>query len=144
MYKLLAILKNEELSKQLPLSFYQNQNPSISSCDWIFSSNHTTIDHFTTLRVNMTIFSIRGKGLKFDSSDDVANYVAELNAMLDVEEVHLSGNTFGVEASRALATALANKTKLRVSWQFLCISSYSPFFFHLRADYPSSNILFRS
>jgi Ran GTPase-activating protein 1 len=67
----------------------------------------------------MTVFSIAGKGLKFDTIADVAPYVKDLEALNDVTEVHLSGNTFGVEASKAIAKALRDKKELKVSTPFI-------------------------
>lgn len=53
------------------------------------------------------IYSLRNKGLKFDSESDIAPYVAELEALENVECVDISGNTISPAASKALADALA-------------------------------------
>lgn len=60
----------------------------------------------------MTVFSVEGKGLKFNSEEDIRPFLADLKD--DVVEINLSGNTFGVDASIALANALRNKSKLEV------------------------------
>ncbi|KAI9178887.1 Ran GAP Rna1 [Blastocladiella emersonii ATCC 22665] len=61
-----------------------------------------------------TTFDISGKGLKFDTASDVAPYAAQLAAQADVEVINLSGNTFGVDAAKALSAAMAGKQKLRI------------------------------
>lgn len=58
------------------------------------------------------VFSIAGKGLKFDSAEDIQQYVDELKALKNVKEVNLMGNTYGVEACKALAKALENQQEL--------------------------------
>ncbi|KAJ3416295.1 hypothetical protein HDV05_002235 [Chytridiales sp. JEL 0842] len=62
-----------------------------------------------------TRFSIEGKTLKLNTAADVATYVAEIERIENLEEIKLSGNTLGVEASKALAAALAKKTTLKVA-----------------------------
>lgn len=63
---------------------------------------------------NNTVFSIEGKGLKLDTSDDVKEFVDTIMQMDDLTTVCLSGNTLGVEASQALASALKTRTSLKV------------------------------
>lgn len=58
------------------------------------------------------VFSLEGKGLKFNSAADIEPYLKDLTE--DVEEIRLSGNTLGVEASIALSKLLRGKTKLQV------------------------------
>lgn len=60
------------------------------------------------------VFSIEGKSLKLNTAQDVAVYVQELASCTDLTEIRLSGNTIGVEAARALAGALKDKSQLRV------------------------------
>lgn len=60
----------------------------------------------------MTEFSIAGKGLKFDSAEDIQKYVDELKALKNVTSINLMGNTYGVEASKALAEGLKNQAEL--------------------------------
>lgn len=59
------------------------------------------------------VFSLKGKGLKFDTAADLEPHITELRSN-DVEEVQLLGNTFGVEASKLLGEVLATKKNLRV------------------------------
>lgn len=63
---------------------------------------------------NNTVFSIVGKGLKLNTAEDVQEFVETIQQMSELEVIHLSGNTLGVEASQALAEALKNKTHLKV------------------------------
>jgi Ran GTPase-activating protein 1 len=58
-------------------------------------------------------FSLRGKGLKLDSEEDIAPYIKELNAVENLQEIDLSGNTLGVEASKSLAEAIKTKKELK-------------------------------
>ena len=51
-------------------------------------------------------YSLAGKQLKFNSSADIAKYVAEIEAVKGLVKLDLSGNTLGVEASETLAKAL--------------------------------------
>lgn len=53
-----------------------------------------------------------GKSLKLDSAADVQEYCKELLAAKP-NEIHLSGNTFGVEALAAISKCLGDE--LRVS-----------------------------
>ncbi|KZS95847.1 Ran GTPase activator [Sistotremastrum niveocremeum HHB9708] len=62
-----------------------------------------------------TIFSIQGKGLKLDTRADVETHLKDLYAMPDVEEVHMGGNTLGVEACQTIAEILKKATKLKVA-----------------------------
>ncbi|CAO3697316.1 unnamed protein product [Rhizopus stolonifer] len=62
---------------------------------------------------NNTVFSIVGKGLKLNTAEDVQEFVETIQQMSELEVIHLSGNTLGVEASQALAEALKNKTHLK-------------------------------
>jgi Ran GTPase-activating protein 1 len=54
------------------------------------------------------------RGLKLDAEADIAPYLAELEAIDQLEEIHLGGNTLGVEACRALARVLETKKSLKV------------------------------
>ena len=60
-------------------------------------------------------FSLEGKGLKLNTADDVEPHIKALRDMEDVEEVHLQGNTVGIEAAAALADVLRTKKTLQVS-----------------------------
>ena len=51
-------------------------------------------------------FSLAGSKLHLNTAEDVKEHVKSLNAVTGVTSVLLSGNTFGVGASKALASAL--------------------------------------
>ena len=59
------------------------------------------------------VFSLQGQALKLNSAADLEKYVKPLEESSDVEEVHIEGNTIGVEASEALAKILATKSSLK-------------------------------
>ncbi|KAF9922613.1 hypothetical protein FBU30_007261 [Linnemannia zychae] len=65
--------------------------------------------------MSTTTFTIEGRGLKLETADDVKEYIETISGMDDLENVILSGNTFGVEACRALAAALAKKPLLKIA-----------------------------
>jgi Ran GTPase-activating protein 1 len=48
-------------------------------------------------------FSIKNKGLKFDSYDDIKPYLDELSKLSDVAKIDISGNTISPECSKSLA-----------------------------------------
>lgn len=57
--------------------------------------------------------SLHGKGLKLNTREDIEPYLKDIDATL-LEEIHLGGNTIGVEASQALAEFLAKTQVLKV------------------------------
>jgi Ran GTPase-activating protein (RanGAP) involved in mRNA processing and transport len=57
--------------------------------------------------------SLHGKGLKLNTREDILPYLKDIDATL-LEEIHLGGNTIGVEASQALAEFLAKTQVLKV------------------------------
>ena len=59
------------------------------------------------------VFSIRGQALKLDTAADLEKHIKPLQDSSDVEEVHIEGNTIGVEASQSLAKILETKTTLK-------------------------------
>jgi Ran GTPase-activating protein 1 len=59
------------------------------------------------------VFSLRGQALKLDTAADLEKHIKPLQDSTDVEEVHIEGNTIGVEASQSLATILETKTTLK-------------------------------
>jgi Ran GTPase-activating protein 1 len=59
-----------------------------------------------------TSFSLKGQGLKLESRADIEPLLASVNPAT-LEEICLSGNTIGVEASAALAEVLAKAEKIR-------------------------------
>ncbi|ODQ65650.1 RNI-like protein [Nadsonia fulvescens var. elongata DSM 6958] len=63
----------------------------------------------------MTIFSLANKSLKLDSAEDIKPYLDELMAIEGLTQIDLSGNTYGVEACKALAAAITDKQTLKVA-----------------------------
>ncbi|CAG8615001.1 5715_t:CDS:2, partial [Dentiscutata heterogama] len=61
-----------------------------------------------------TIFTIAGKGLKLNTAEDVQEYVNSILELKNLEEVVLSGNTFGVEAAQAIAMTIKKKDSLKI------------------------------
>ncbi|KAJ3284137.1 hypothetical protein HK104_010081 [Borealophlyctis nickersoniae] len=61
------------------------------------------------------VYSIEGRSLKLDSAADVHLFVNEIKALEGLTEIRLSGNTFGVEAAKAIAEALRDQPLLRVA-----------------------------
>ncbi|KAI8971182.1 RNI-like protein [Trametes punicea] len=61
-----------------------------------------------------TVFSLLGQGLKLDTRADIEAHLAGVDPTV-IEEIHLGGNTIGVEAAQALAEFLAKTTQLRVA-----------------------------
>lgn len=61
------------------------------------------------------IFSLEGKGLKLDTTQDIEPHIKDLKENNDVEEVRLLGNTLGIGASEALAKVLETKKKLQIA-----------------------------
>lgn len=59
-------------------------------------------------------FSLQGRGLKLDTREDIAPYLAEYDPAL-VEEIHFGGNTIGIEAAQALAEFLEKTEVLKVA-----------------------------
>ena len=57
--------------------------------------------------------SLHGKGLKLNTREDIVPYLKDIDATL-LEEIHLGGNTIGVDASLALAEFLAETQVLKV------------------------------
>lgn len=75
-----------------------------------------------------TVFSIEGKGLKLNTAEDVQAFVDTIVQMDDLQIIKLSGNTIGVEAGKALASALQSRKNIKVykytsrlSFSSLCI-----------------------
>ncbi|TKA22550.1 hypothetical protein B0A50_08091 [Salinomyces thailandicus] len=86
----------------------------LSANDVAYLSTSFSGSHFSMQPV-MKVFSLKGKALKLDTAADLDKHIRELKHASDVEEVHLEGNTIGVEASQALATILATKSELRTA-----------------------------
>ncbi|TFK27650.1 RNI-like protein [Coprinopsis marcescibilis] len=61
-----------------------------------------------------TSFSLKGKGLKFNTREDIETHLKDVDPSI-IEEIYLGGNTIGVDASKALAEWLAKASKLRIA-----------------------------
>lgn len=61
------------------------------------------------------IYSIVGKNLKLTSEEDIASYLEEIQAIENLQEIHLGGNTLGVGACQALGKVLKEKKTLKVA-----------------------------
>ncbi|KAF9316857.1 hypothetical protein BG003_001447 [Podila horticola] len=68
-----------------------------------------------TSGMSTTTFTIEGRGLKLDSAEQVQEFIDTIAGMEKLENIILSGNTFGVEACKALAAALAKKPLLKLA-----------------------------
>jgi Ran GTPase-activating protein (RanGAP) involved in mRNA processing and transport len=60
------------------------------------------------------VFTIEAATQKFDSREDLVRFVQPLIDATHVEEVHLSGNTYSIEACKFLGEILATKKSLKV------------------------------
>lgn len=61
-----------------------------------------------------SILSLHGQGLKLNTRDDIQPHLANIDPA-NVAEIHLGGNTLGVEAAEALGEFLAKATSLKVT-----------------------------
>lgn len=59
------------------------------------------------------IFSLQGRGLKLNTRADIEPHLKDVPTT--IEEIHLGGNTIGVEAAQTLAEFLSKTTALRVA-----------------------------
>ncbi|KAI8590193.1 hypothetical protein BDZ88DRAFT_415848 [Geranomyces variabilis] len=71
--------------------------------------------NITRTDAGAVVFSIEGRTLKLDTALDVKQFTDELAANSDLTEIRLSGNTFGVEAGRAIAQALKGQYSLQTA-----------------------------
>lgn len=72
-------------------------------------------DQIFTLRG--PVFCIEPRGIKYDSVDDVAPFIKALSdeaVQPVIEEIKLSGNSFGVDACIALAGAIKSLSNIKV------------------------------
>jgi Ran GTPase-activating protein 1 len=60
------------------------------------------------------VYSIEGKSLKLNTAEDVKQFCEEIKALKGLTEIKLSGNTFGVDAAKAIAQAMRDQEELRV------------------------------
>jgi len=73
-----------------------------------------------------TTLSWQGRGLTLDTRAQVEELLAGIDAS-SIQEVHLGGNTLGVEACAALAQFLSKATAIKVRGLYICCSSYSEY-----------------
>ena len=75
------------------------------------------------------IFTLQGKGLKLNSAADIAPYLENIDPA-QIEEIHLGGNTIGVEAAEALGKFLEKAVALEARWHITSFEilswSYNP------------------
>lgn len=60
------------------------------------------------------VFSIPPQSQKFESRADIESHLVKLRAIKDVEEIHLGGNSYGVDACLAVADELKRINTLKV------------------------------
>ncbi|KAK7469021.1 Ran GAP Rna1 [Stygiomarasmius scandens] len=63
---------------------------------------------------NGTVFSLKGRGLKLNTREDIAPLLAEVDPT-KLEEIHFGGNTIGVDASLALAEFLQKAVNIKIA-----------------------------
>lgn len=96
------------------------------------STSTVTTKTFDIMSSDTAVYSLEGKNLKLTSREDIEPYIAEINAIQDLQEIHLGGNTLGVGACQALGDVLKNKKNLRVSGivnespESVCLYLYVP------------------
>lgn len=65
------------------------------------------------MTVTAKVFSLQGKGLKLDTRADIDPYLHGVDPTR-IEEIHLGGNTLGIEAAEAVADFLKKTEVLKV------------------------------
>lgn len=60
-------------------------------------------------------YSLHGRNLKLTTRQEAQPFVDELDQVQDLEEIHLGGNTLGIEACQAFGEVLSKKKTLKVS-----------------------------
>lgn len=61
-----------------------------------------------------TEFSLAGKALKLDTAEDVAEIVEQIKSLKNLQKLSFVGNTFGIDASKAIAEAMATHDTIKV------------------------------
>ena len=76
-----------------------------------------------SVKSSNNVFSIEGKSLKLDNAEDVQEFVNSILEIENLQEVILSGNTFGVDSTQAITRALKEKNtiKVRTFWNICLI-----------------------
>ncbi|EDO16412.1 hypothetical protein Kpol_1030p22 [Vanderwaltozyma polyspora DSM 70294] len=73
-----------------------------------------TLD-FVPVYEEKEVYSIAGKALKLNSEDDVKPYFDELSKLEKCSKLDFSGNTIGIEASKALAKFIDTHDSIRLN-----------------------------
>jgi len=79
----------------------------------LFSSS-TNHSHLMGSISKPTILTLHGRGLKLNTRDDIEQHLKDIDPTI-IEEIHLNGNTIGVDASKALAEFLSKTRVLKVT-----------------------------
>ncbi|KPP73440.1 ran GTPase-activating protein 1-like [Scleropages formosus] len=69
-------------------------------------------DSLAKTKVGEGELSYKGRGLKFDNAQSVEELVKDVENFQGLQALRLEGNTFGVEAAKAIAMALEKKSQL--------------------------------
>ena len=72
-------------------------------------------------------FVIEGKSLKLTTKEDVEPFVKEIHSKQHIKKFVTSGNSYGIEAAKALAEALKAQESLIVSTYFCYNDHYINF-----------------
>lgn len=83
-------------------------------------AEHSSLHHLLYL-ILMASFSLHGQGLRLDTAAEMETQLAGLDP-LKIEEIHLGGNTIGVDASVALAKFLSQAINIKVRAFYLVAS----------------------
>ncbi|CAI9576712.1 unnamed protein product [Staurois parvus] len=70
-------------------------------------------DSLAKTRVGGGELSFKGKTLKLNTAEDAEGVIREINEYEGLQALRLEGNTVGVEAAKAIAKALENKSDLK-------------------------------
>jgi hypothetical protein len=89
--------------------------PSLSNTRLLAQGIKATSAAFIAMP-DSTVYSLEGRNLKLTSREDIEPYIKEINAIEDLQEIHLGGNTLGVGACQALGETLKTKNNLKVSF----------------------------
>lgn len=70
------------------------------------------------------ILTWQGRGLKLDTKEDVEKLLVGVDPTV-IEEIHLGGNTLGVDASKAFAEFLSKAQRIKVCLSIQVLLQYS-------------------
>ena len=90
----------------------------VTPISWIFDHHPCSLlpqtSHLMGSISKPTILTLHGRGLKLDTRDDIEQHLKDVGPAI-IEEIHLNGNTIGVDASKALAEFLSKTRVLKVT-----------------------------